>query len=100
VGKTSVAAEMHVQLTAAKVRHCLIPQITSVLLTCEDATARQCLSQREIGTALDWHIERSEKMARRLNRQAPVTVHRIATDNRTAGGIAAEIISLAAWLPD
>ncbi len=154
-----MAAEMHVQLAAAKVRHGLIegdnldmaypapwrhhlaernlaamwanyrelgyrrliytntasvlghvsaelkaaiggdPRITPVLLTCEDTTARQRLAQREIGAALDWHIQRSEKMARQLDRRAPVTVHRVATDNRTTGDIATEIISLAAWLP-
>jgi hypothetical protein len=27
-------------------------------------TARQRLARREVGTALDWHIERSDLMAR------------------------------------
>jgi hypothetical protein len=42
------------------------PQVTAVLLTCSDATARQRLAQREIGSELDWLIERSDLMARRL----------------------------------
>jgi hypothetical protein len=29
------------------------PQVTAVLLTCSDTTARQRLAQREIGTGLD-----------------------------------------------
>jgi hypothetical protein len=36
-------------------------------------------------------------MARRLDRQAPACVHRVATDERTVADIAAEIISLTAW---
>ena len=47
------------------------PQVTAVLLTCSDATARQRLSQREIGSELIWHIERSDLMARRLDTARP-----------------------------
>lgn len=157
VGKSSVGYEIHEQLSAASLRHCLIegdnldmaypkpwehqlaernlaamwanyraldyrrmiytntasvlekvigeltaamgddPQVTGVLLTCSDATARQRLAQREIGSALDWHVDRSAQMARRLDRQAPAWVHRVATDARTVADIAAEVISLTAW---
>jgi hypothetical protein len=157
VGKSSVGYEIHEQLSAAGIRHCLIegdnldmaypapwehhlaernlaamwanyralgyrrmiytntasvlekvigeltaamgddPQVTGVLLTCSDATARRRLAQREIGSALDGHVERSAQMARRLDRHAPAWVHRIATDERTVADIAAEIISLTAW---
>jgi hypothetical protein len=60
-------------------------------------TACQRLARREIGTALDWHIERSDLMARRLDHRAPAWVHRVATNGRAAADIAAEVISLAGW---
>ena len=157
VGKSSVGYEIHEQLSAAGLRHCLIegdnldmaypeprehhlaernlaamwanyraldyrrmiytntasvleqvigeltaaigdgPQVTGVLLTCSGATARQRLAQREIGSALDWHVERSAQMARRLDRHAPVWVHRVCTDARSVADIASEVISLTGW---
>jgi hypothetical protein len=156
-GKSSVGYEMHAQLSAARVRHCLIegdnldqaypppwehglaernlaamwanyralgyrrmiytntasvlpdvmnelttamgdgPELTAVLLTCSDATARERLAGREIGTALDWHVERSDLMARELERGVPGWVHRVATDGRPVAGIAAEVIRLTGW---
>jgi hypothetical protein len=157
VGKSSVGYEIHEQLSAVGIRHCLIegdnldmaypepwehhlaernlaamwanyralgyrrmiytntasvlekvigeltaamgddPEVTGVLLACSDATARQRLARREIGSALDSHVERSAQMARRLDRHAPAWVHRVATDERTVADIAAEIIALTAW---
>lgn len=44
------------------------PKLTAVLLTCSDATARRRLAGRETGTALDWHVERSDLMGGRLDR--------------------------------
>jgi hypothetical protein len=166
VGKSSVGYEIHAQLSAARIRHCLVegdnldmawptphehdlrlaeqnlaalwanyraagyrrmiytntasvfkkeisgltaamgdsPHVTAVLLTCSDATARQRLAGREIGSELDWHIERSAMMARRLDSRAPAWVHRVTTDSRAITDIAAEVITLTAWtdgqLPD
>jgi gluconate kinase len=160
VGKSAVGAEMHVQLSAVGVRHCLIegdnldmayppplehglaeqnlsamwanyralgyrrmiytntasvlekvirelttamtdePQVTAVLLTCNSATARRRLSQREIGTALDWHVERSDLMARKLDKLAPSWVHRVVTDGRAVVDIATEIVGLCSWVPE
>jgi deoxyadenosine/deoxycytidine kinase len=159
VGKSSAGYEIHAQLSAAHIRHCLIegdnldmawptphehdlrlaeqnlaaiwanyraadyrrmiytntasilkkviseltaamgdrPHVTAVLLTCSDATARQRLARREIGSELDWHIERSAKMARRLDSLAPAWVHRVTTDSRTITDIAAEVIALTGW---
>jgi hypothetical protein len=155
VGKSSVGYEIHEQLSAAAVRHCLIegdnldmayppprehglaernlaamwanyrdlgyrrmvytntdsvrfvdeltaamgdgPLVTAVLLTADDATARQRLARREIGTALDRHIERSDLMARELERTSPGWVHRVPTDGRPVAGIAAQIIALTSW---
>ena len=155
VGKTSVANEIHVQLSAAGVRHCLIegdnlglafpppwehglaernlaamwgnyralgyrrliytntvsvrsvdtlttamnddPLVTAVLLTAGDETARQRLAQREIGTALQTHVESSDRAARELAELTPDWVHRVTTDDRPVPGIAAEIITLTGW---
>jgi hypothetical protein len=91
----SVLADVAGQLTAAMGDR---PRVTAVLLTCSDMTARQRLSQREIGTALRWHVRRSALMARRLDQGAPDWVHRVATDGRATADIAAEVISLAGWL--
>jgi hypothetical protein len=68
----SVIETVAAELTAAMGDN---PQVTAVLLTCTDATARRRLAQREIGTALDWHLERSAQMARRLDKRAPGWVH-------------------------
>jgi gluconate kinase len=155
VGKSSVGNEIHVQLSAARVKHCLVegdnldlaypppwehnlaeknlaamwanyrslgyrrlvytntvsvrftadltaamgdnPGVTAVLLTADDTTARQRLSQREIGTALHWHIMRSDLMARELDETIPPWVHRVPTDGRSVADIAAQIITLTGW---
>lgn len=155
VGKSSVGIEIHTQLSAAGVRHCLIegdnldqaypppwehglaernlaamwnnyralgyrrliyvntvsvrftgglaaamgdhPQVIAVLLTASDATARQRLSRREIGTALQRHVERSDVAARELTELCPSWVHRVATDGRPVADIAAELIARTGW---
>ena len=67
------------------------------LLTATDQTAAQRLAQREIGTALDEHIERSKLAAARL---APCsTACKVPTDGRSLTDIAAEILHSAGWLP-
>jgi hypothetical protein len=73
------------------------PRVTAVLLTANDVTARQRLVQREIGTALDRHVQRSDIAARELERLSPAWVHRVATDGRIVVDIAAEIVALAGW---
>lgn len=155
VGKSSVAVELHVQLCAADVRHCVIegdnldlahpppwehrlaernlaamwanyrdlgyrrmiytntvsvrfvpeltaamgddPSVTAVLLTSSDATARERLTRREIGSALRQHVERSDAAARSLEALAPPSVHRVATDGRTVHDVAAQILALTGW---
>jgi hypothetical protein len=67
-----------------------------VLLTATDTTAAQRLTQREIGTALEEHIERSALAAVRLDGAS--TAHRVATDHRSVGDIANEVLSAAGWL--
>jgi hypothetical protein len=156
-GKTSVGYEVHAQLAAARIRHCLIdgdhldmaypspqerglaernlasmwanyralgyrrivyvntasvlgsvmsaltaamgdnPGVTAVLLTCSDTMARQRLAQREIGTQLGWHINRSHLMVRKLEQHAPSWVYRVPTDGRSIPDLATEVISLTGW---
>ena len=71
---------------------------SAVLRTSSDEIAAQRLARREIGTALDEHISRSEAAARRLD-QAGDGIRRIATDGRSAAEIALEVLTGAGWLP-
>jgi hypothetical protein len=88
-GKTSAGWEASSLLQAAR--------ITAVLLTASDATIRDRLSAREIGTQLDAHLARSATMARHLETTAPPSVTRIPTDNRTITDIAHDIITATRW---
>lgn len=69
----------------------------AVLLTATDATAAHRLAQREIGTALAEHIDRSNFAARALD-AADETVSRLATDDRPVIDIATEVLVSAGWL--
>lgn len=69
-----------------------------VLLTATDATARSRLSRREIGTALDAHLDRSARAANRLT-AAPPWVTRVPTDDRTVPALAHDLATLTGWLP-
>ena len=75
------------------------PRLTLVLLTAEDATARQRLGGREIGSQLEPHVTRGAKMARYLESTAPASVRRIVTDGRTVTDIAREVIAATGWMP-
>ncbi len=155
VGKSSVGYEIHAQLSAGGVRHCVIegdnldlaypppwehglaernlaamwgnyralgyrrliyantvsvrfvdeltaamgddPRVTAVLLTADDVTARQRLARREIGSALEQHVVRSDLAARELEALSPAWVHRVPTDGRPVVDIAGEIIGLTGW---
>ncbi len=70
---------------------------TCVLLTAEEATVKERLAQREIGSQLDAHIERSLWMARHLGEQAPAGTVRIPTDGRSVQDIALQVVQAAAW---
>jgi len=70
---------------------------SAVLLTSTDATAAHRLAQREIGSALAEHIDRSNLAARRLD-AADAEVSRVATDGRSVEEIAHEILVNAGWL--
>lgn len=74
------------------------PLVVGVLLTASDATARSRLGGREIGSALDLHVSRSNRAAVELESLAPSSVHRVATDGRSVVELADEILGLTGWL--
>jgi deoxyadenosine/deoxycytidine kinase len=90
----SVLPDVAEQLTAAMGD---APKVMCVLLTCTQDSARERLKQREIGSTLDQHLASSTDMASRLERAAPAWVHRIPTDDRTVGDIAADVNELTGW---
>ena len=73
-------------------------RLIRVLLTATDATAAQRLGQRERGTELAIHLERSARAAARLDAEVRADVVRIATDSRSVAHIAADIVSATGWL--
>jgi hypothetical protein len=72
--------------------------VTRVLLTASDGTARRRLSLREVGSALEEHVERSHRAARELDARAAGSVHRVSTDGRDVMEIADQVIALTGWL--
>lgn len=68
-----------------------------VLLTASDATARERLVRRELGSELQKELEGSARKARLLDRRAPAEAVRVMTDGRTVGDIAREVVSLTGW---
>ncbi|MEU6444912.1 hypothetical protein [Streptomyces sp. NPDC047046] len=73
---------------------------TLVLLTATAATVRERLAAREIGSEAEAHIERSLRMARRLDAEAPAATVRIATDGRSVPDIAADVVRASGWAAD
>lgn len=72
-------------------------RLLGVLLTASDATRTQRLTDREIGTDLDRHLESSRRMAGRLEKESPPWVARVATDGRGVPDIAADVIRHSGW---
>ncbi|QPP08188.1 AAA family ATPase [Streptomyces bathyalis] len=70
---------------------------TCVLLTADEATVRERLAQREIGSQFAAHVERSLRMARHLSERAPADTVRIPTDARSVRDIALDVLHAAAW---
>ena len=71
--------------------------VAGVLLTATGASVRRRLSAREVGSALELHVRRSEERAVELERHCPDWVNRIATDDRSVIDIARDIAALAGW---
>ncbi len=73
------------------------PAVHAILLTSSDDEADRRLSQREVGSGLAWHSERSRKAARKLESLAPPWVQRVNTDHRRIIDIARDIVDLVGW---
>ncbi len=71
--------------------------ITGVLLQACDATIRERLERREIGSTLDFHIARSASAAEYLEQMAGDWVHRVPTTDRSVRDVAMAIIRLSGW---
>ena len=74
--------------------------VTSILLTAEDESVWHRLGLREVGSALDLHMQRSRDRAHELDVRSPASVHRISTDAKSAMRIAREILDIVSWTPD
>ena len=161
VGKTSVAAEIHAQFVAARIRHCLIegdkldlawtaPWEQGLGLAEANLTAmwrayqapgmrakfsqhRRCvprcdgpssggarrrsrsscrtpagqhtetvtsrLAQREIGSALESHVKRSQRAAFESDVAAPAWVRRVDTNRRSVAEVARSVQNMVDWPP-
>jgi hypothetical protein len=71
--------------------------ITRVLLTASDATARERLVRRELGSELEQELEGSVRKARLLDQRAPAETVRVATDGRLVVDIAREVVAATGW---
>lgn len=72
-------------------------QVVAVLLTAGDDVVAQRLAAREIGSALERHVQRSATMAAHLQDQADPSVVRVATGGRTVVEIAADVVAATGW---
>lgn len=72
-------------------------RIVRVLLTATDATARERLLGREIGSELESEIRGSVRKARLLDERAHAETVRVATDGRRVVDIARETVAATGW---
>lgn len=70
-----------------------------MLLRAGTETIDDRLAQREIGSDLPSHIERSRRAAAELDAAAPDWVQRVETEGRSVVDIAASIAGMLAWTP-
>lgn len=73
------------------------PRVVAVLLTAPDDTIHDRLVRREIGSALDAHLDRSRRAAVRLEHEAPDWVVRLDTRARTVTALAQDLVRLTGW---
>lgn len=74
-------------------------RIVRVLLTASDATARERLVGRELGSELERELEGSIRKARLLDQRVPAEAVRVATDGRSVVDIAREVVTATGWAP-
>lgn len=71
--------------------------IVRVLLTASDATARERLVGRELGSELEHELAGSVRKARLLEERASAGTVRVATDGRLVVDIAREVVAATGW---
>jgi hypothetical protein len=72
-------------------------RLVRVLLTASDATARERLTGRELGSELDDGLRTSAERARLLDARAPDDTVRVATDGRPVIEVAREVVAATGW---
>ncbi|SOD90930.1 AAA family ATPase [Streptomyces sp. Ag109_G2-15] len=72
-------------------------RIVRVLLTASDATARERLVGRELGSELEKELQGSVRKARLLDEKAPAETVRVMTDGRLVVDIAREVVAATGW---
>lgn len=71
--------------------------VSTIQLSAELETLKTRLSGREIGSKLNWHINRAGELATSLADESTPSNYRINTDNRTVTDIAEEIVNNIKW---
>ncbi|CDR01827.1 hypothetical protein [Streptomyces iranensis] len=72
-------------------------RIIRVLLTASDATARERLVRRELGSELEQELEGSARKAWLLDQRATAETVRVVTDGRAVVDIAREVVTATGW---
>jgi hypothetical protein len=72
-------------------------RVTGVLLTATNEVVREHLSLREVGSALETHLNRSRQRAAELEKHCPVWVHRLTTDHKSVRKVAKRLLELTRW---
>jgi hypothetical protein len=72
-------------------------RIIRVLLTASDATARERLLGRELGSELEKELEGSVRKAQLLDLRAAADTVRVVTDGRPVVDIAREVVAATGW---
>jgi hypothetical protein len=72
-------------------------RLVRVLLTASDATARERLTGRELGSELDDGLRTSAERARLLDARVSKDTVRVATDGRPVIEVAREVVAATGW---
>ncbi|WP_328916356.1 MULTISPECIES: hypothetical protein [unclassified Streptomyces] len=72
-------------------------RIVRVLLTALDATARERLVGRELGSELERELEGSVRTARILDQRVSAQAVRVVTDGRSVADIARQVVTATGW---
>ncbi|MEW2404541.1 AAA family ATPase [Streptomyces sp. NPDC046862] len=72
-------------------------RIIRVLLTASDATARERLVRRELGSELERELEGGARKSQLLDQRTPAETVRVVTDRRAVVDIAREVVAATGW---